>query len=59
VDGAREGDGAGDRVGVLIVIDFLRSAKEDLRSLIRSLTMVIEDLRSLFTSFDSFERRLS
>jgi hypothetical protein len=51
VEGGRE-DRAGDGPGGSIDIDFRRSAKEDRRSLIISLTIDMEDLRSFLTSFD-------
>ncbi len=50
VEGGREGDTVGVRTGVSMVIDFRRSAKEFRVSLMRSFTMVMEDLRSFLIS---------
>ncbi len=59
VDGGRDDDLAGEGAGGSMVMDLRRSAKEERRSLIRSLTIVMEDRRSFLTSFEGFDSRLS
>jgi hypothetical protein len=59
VDGGRDEDLAEDVAEGSIVIDLRRSAKDDRRSLIMSLTTVIDERRSFLPSFDVFEFRRS
>lgn len=58
VEGGREEDSPVDDFGGSIVIDLRLSALEVRRSLIRSFTIVMEDLRPFLLSFFELDRRL-
>ena len=60
MEGGRESDLTdGEETDGSMVIERRRSANEARPSLIRSFTIVIDDLRSLVVVFEGFESRLS